>query len=499
MPSACFIKHATVPGSAAISHPYVADGALSYYLTVVSTHGSRVELMFSIGTEGNVCEELHVVSPVPSRLMLGAPPHSEPMCSSRAKMRIALALVDPRDIDVARQVLGLTEHHQVDVTDEVDLLVLDAALVDRPELRAHLLADQTDVLTIGVADPLPGAIANLERPLDGEQLRRALDELAGLGDDRVREAIGLVSDTSLFAGTSQAIQQLAHDISLIAPSDEPVSVFGDDGSGRWVVARAIHERSSRRQQRFIAVNAAAHTHDRLDKLLFGEDGAVASAASGTLFIDRLAMAGPATQRQLVHTLQAPTAHRPRMIAGMRTGIAVGFGSPNVIPDLYYRLKVFELEIPRLRDRARDLEAIIGAMLSSFRADTKIEVGSDALRLLQRYSFPGNLLELAHILIHAVVIASGRSIRAEHLPASVRRELDDHAVAVQELGSLDEIVKRFERDYLLQVLRAVGGSRGRAATILGLSRKGLWGKLKAHAITNEEIHLAAELPSEGSRR
>jgi DNA-binding NtrC family response regulator len=414
-------------------------------------------------------------------------------------MRVALALIDPRDLEVARQVVIAAEHDEVGVADEIDLLVVDGDLMDRPDVRMHALSDLTALVTVGAIATVPGTIANLERPLDAEPLRRILEELDQPSGDRTRKAIELVSATSLFAGPSQRIHQLRHEISLIAQSDEPVSIFGDDGAGRWVVAQAIHECGPRRQRPFVAINASAHPPERLEELLFGADGTMESAASGTLFIDRLAMAGPSTQRMLVHALQEPTTPHVRMIAGMRTGVAVGFGFPSVIPDLYYRLKVCELEIPRLRERSRDLDSIVGAMLSSLGAGSEIQVAPEAMRMLQRYSFPGNLVELAHTLIHAFVISNGTMIRAEHLPPSIQRELNEHVSSVDTLGSLDEVVKRFERDYLLQVLRAVGGHRGRASTLLGLSRKGLWGKLKAHAITNEEIHLAVELPGEGPKR
>ncbi|KAB2897293.1 MAG: hypothetical protein F9K40_13120 [Kofleriaceae bacterium] len=120
-----------------------------------------------------------------------------------------------------------------------------------------------------------------------------------------------------------------------------------------------------------------------------------------------------------------------------------------------------------------------------------EIADEALAMLERYTFPGNLLELAHALTHAYVLARGTSIAPEHLPVGIRQATGEgpatsEEVSNGELESLDVVARRFERDYLLRVLRSVAGNRGRAAEILQLSRKGLWGKLKSHGITDADI-------------
>ena len=162
--------------------------------------------------------------------------------------------------------------------------------------------------------------------------------------------------------------------------------------------------------------------------------------------------------------------------------------PIVASDLYYRLKVLEVEIPSLKERARDFKKIVARMLERIGGDSKRPmITAPTLRVLERYSFPGNLLELAHALTHAVVLARDSPIEPQHLPFSIRgAALEDESIDQGDLEQLDVVAKRFERDYLLRVLRSVGGNRGRAAEILGLSRKGLWGKLKAHGISDDDI-------------
>jgi two-component system response regulator AtoC len=159
-------------------------------------------------------------------------------------------------------------------------------------------------------------------------------------------------------------------------------------------------------------------------------------------------------------------------------------------ELYQQLKVHELDLPPLRERASDLGAIVRRMLERLRRDGEPSpLSSAAIRSLEAYPFPGNIRELAHALTHAVVLSQGGQIQVEHLPADIqeltRGAAPDPSSDPESLETLEAVAKRFERDYLLRVLRAVGGNRTRAAKILSLSRKGLWQKLKAHGIAASE--------------
>ncbi|MBA3395493.1 MAG: sigma-54-dependent Fis family transcriptional regulator [Deltaproteobacteria bacterium] len=415
-------------------------------------------------------------------------------------MRVLIVASDSADVEGARRALEQRGHAVVIETDPGAKLAKDTfhvVVVDTSLEYAALCADTPPTVEVITFGDLPGddtlqAIAHLSRPLVAMNLVVLIDDIRGVvGEPGALEPDKLVTRDTLFTGDSPVIQALAHYIRIAADSTAPVCVFGEDGSGRWIVARAIHDDGPRRDRSFMMVNAAAHADDELEHLLFApERGAVATAAGGTVFIDRLPMAGSNTQRRLLQLLQHADQSPIRFIAGMRPGVAVGASPHSVLPDLYYRMKVLELEIPRLRERTHDLEAIIACMLGRL-ASSPPPIADETLRLLRGYSFPGNILELSHALVHASLVAQGQPIRPHHLPASIQRYTDDAARTVAELATLDEVVRRFERDYLLQVLRAVGGNRGRAATILGLSRKGLWGKLKAHGITNDEIQCGSD--------
>jgi DNA-binding NtrC family response regulator len=377
----------------------------------------------------------------------------------------------------------------------VDLIIADVDVAERANLFAHLSTTAPGIELVMVG-PERGSlpvevIGRVDRPIDIDRLLAHVDEVAAILDvDKLREPVELVAHDTLFAGTSPQIVNVLRRVRLVARSEAPVWIVGDDGSGRSIVARAIHDRSGRRDHPFVAFNAAAYADEELSRLLFnGGAAAVDRAAGGTVFLEQISATGPTTQRELMQFLERKTkdASSARLIVGVQptdttTGTQRSFSS-----ELFYRLKVLEVDIPRLKDRPADLDQIVARMLERLANGKKAPaISTDTLRLLQRYEFPGNLLELAHALTHAFVLACGGAIQPYHLPPSIRQPLETNPVNEAELASLDTVAKRFERDYLLRVLRSVGGNRGRAAEILGLSRKGLWGKLKAHGISDEDL-------------
>jgi DNA-binding NtrC family response regulator len=379
-----------------------------------------------------------------------------------------------------------------------DLIIADATLAASTELVERVTTESpgTELVLIGPRAGVshPDVIEHLEQPIDLQRLLSVVDELADVLDgERLREPMDLVAYETLFAGDSPQIRDLLRRVRIVARSEAPVWVFGDDGSGRSIIARAIHDRSGRRTQPVLAFNCASYTDDDLWRRLFEGDGAaIHTARTGSIFIERVSSSGPHTQRELMKHLEArqPDGENPRLLIGIERDKVVDGAQHFTSTDLFYRLKVLEIEIPSLRERARDLEQIVGRMLGRLvPAGETPAVANDTMRLLERYTFPGNLLELAHALTHAYVLARGDAIQPQHLPISIRQAASDGELAQQldgELEALDVVAKRFERDYLLRVLRSVAGNRGRAAEILGLSRKGLWGKLKAHSLSDDDI-------------
>lgn len=417
-------------------------------------------------------------------------------------MRVFLLIDDPESalqpirealIDRGHQVSSAIDAAAIEPS-TVDLIIVDSDIADRNNLLAHLSSTAPGIELVLVGPErgsLPAdVIARVDRPIEIDRLLRYVDEVAEILDGgRLREPIDLVAHDTLFAGTSPQIVNLLRRVRLVARSDAPVWIVGDDGSGRSIIARAIHDRSGRRNQPFIAFNAAAYADEELSRLLFhGGAAAVDRAAGGTVFLEQIAAIGPTTQRELMQFLERRTkdAQSARLIVGVQPSDSTN-GTQRFSSELYYRLKVLEVDTPRLKDRTADLGPIVDRMLERLangKATPAIE--QETVRVLERYTFPGNLLELAHALTHAFVLACGAPIEPHHLPPSIRQPPETNVTEVAELASLDTVAKRFERDYLLRVLRSVGGNRGRAAEILGLSRKGLWGKLKAHRISDEDL-------------
>jgi DNA-binding NtrC family response regulator len=411
-----------------------------------------------------------------------------------------------RGCDVSTITRALTSHgHDVTAVaraDELigcDLVVLDADAWPEPvvtDIAARLPHAELLLLVRGSDVPTPTESAKtLVKPLDVNklvQLVRVVDE-ARHGHSDARE---LVDFETLFSGDSPAIVEVLRRVRLLAQSDAPVWLHGELGSGRAVVARAIHDGSSRQGHIFMAMNAASFPGDLLEEHLFGGLEPLAVRANGgSLFIDNVTELAPGVQAKLFRLLDDRQVRIRGVDVPMDARIMVGDErrtlnvGGRLRRELYYRLKVHEIDLPPLRERARDLGAIVKSMLDRLRSDGHaVPLSSAATRSLEAYPFPGNVRELAHALTHAVVLSQGGQIELEHLPADIQaqaRRLADEPVDPTSLETLETVAKRFERDYLLRVLRAVGGNRTRAAKILNLSRKGLWQKLKVHGVASSE--------------
>jgi DNA-binding NtrC family response regulator len=405
-----------------------------------------------------------------------------------------------RHASTIRRVLG-SEGHDVTLVareDEVtscDLVVLDAALWEAAaieRLATRLPHAELLVLVDDVNVKVPtDAARTLVKPVDVNklvQLVRAVSD-ARHGRSNSRD---LVDFETLFSGDSPAILELLRRVGLLAQSDAPVWLHGELGSGRAVVARAIHDRSSRQGRAFMAVNATSFPGDLLEEHLFGGlEPSALRVDGGSLFIDSVTELAPGVQAKLLRLLEDRRLRvRERdvaldariMVGDERRTLNVG---GRLRRELHHRLKVHELDLPPWRERARDLGAIIKRMLERLRsAGETSPLSSAAIKALGAYPFPGNIRELAHALTHAVVLSQGGQIQVEHLPADIQeqtRVIAEDPADPDSLESLEAVARRFERDYLLRVLRVVGGNRTRAAKILNLSRKGLWQKLKAHDI------------------
>jgi DNA-binding NtrC family response regulator len=318
-------------------------------------------------------------------------------------------------------------------------------------------------------------------------------------------------------GESPAAKRLLERIAAAAASDFNVLINGETGTGKDLCARMIHERSRRAQKPFVAVCCAALPENLIESELFGHEkgaftgadrervGRFKAADGGTLFLDEVGEIPLAQQAKLLRAVETSTFEPVgssqsvktdiRLIAATNRDLAGAVASGKFRSDLYYRLNVIDIETPSLRSRRVDIPALVGDILAELAARQGrpvAEVDSCAFAALATYDFPGNVRELIHALERAVAISGSGAIRLEHLPPAIAlasecteghpcafdqacmQNANDAAAQVEPLAGA---TGRFEQQYVRRVLDKTGGHRGRAAELLGISRKNLWLRLR----------------------
>jgi transcriptional regulator with PAS, ATPase and Fis domain len=291
-----------------------------------------------------------------------------------------------------------------------------------------------------------------------------------------------------------------------APTRATILITGETGSGKEVAARAIHEISPRRSKPFLAINCAALPETLIESELFGhEKGAFTGAAErragcfelasgGTLLLDEIGEMPPSTQGQLLRVLEDRKVRRlgsgkeidvdVRIIASTNRDLRAAIQKGEFREDLYFRLNVFEVHLPPLRERREDIPAIATALIRELnrRHECRVtEIDAEVLELFQRYNWPGNARELRNVLERAVILCGEGTITARHLsagfaglPALAPAEAADTLVL-----RAGVTVEQAERQLILLTLAQTGHNRTRAAGLLGLSVKTLFNKLRQY--------------------
>ena len=299
-------------------------------------------------------------------------------------------------------------------------------------------------------------------------------------------------------GASDAMVGLYRMLARAARTHAPVLIAGESGTGKELVAQAVHAYSSRAPRPLIAINCGGLSETLLETELFGHvrgaftgaertrRGLVAEADGGTLFLDEIGEISPRLQVQLLRVLQSgeiravgsDTFQRVdvRVIAATHRELDRLVTEGRFRQDLYYRLRVIELRVPPLRDRADDIPMMIERFLQ--RAERPLTIDEDALALLLGWSWPGNVRELENVIAQAVALTPGPTITAADLPLELR---GDDAPTTTPGGVLT--LAEHERDYAQRVLRRCGGNKSRAARLLDIDRKTLQRIVARAAETN----------------
>jgi two-component system response regulator HydG len=334
------------------------------------------------------------------------------------------------------------------------------------------------------------------RALEGE-LEDARAKLAGAADGAI-------------VGASPPMMKLLDRLTTVADSDAPVLVSGETGTGKELVARRIHARSRRAGGPFVAINCSAFPETLIEAELFGyergafsgavkrRDGRFKAAHGGTLLLDEVGEMPLPVQAKLLRVLENGVIEPLGTNVGARVDVRIVSATHRDLrrriaegsfrQDLFYRLNAVGLHIPPLRDRPGDLALLVNYFLRCYlsRDAAFPPVSLRAWQALTIYPFPGNVRELAHAVQHAVVMARGGPIDLEHLPDDIARIPQGVPPKGEELRPLAAVLKEAERAHLLRALAVAGGHRTQAAALLGISRKNLWEKLRAHEISDSDV-------------
>jgi two-component system nitrogen regulation response regulator NtrX len=317
-----------------------------------------------------------------------------------------------------------------------------------------------------------------------------------------------LSPNTLITGESVAAKALRQQIKLMAPTNGRVLVYGESGSGKDLIARAIHAESLRADQVFVELNCAAIPEDYIESELFGyRHGAVPGEApekrgtferanGGTLLLDEVGDMSLKTQAKVLRTLDEqmitpvggtqPIRVNVRVIAATNKDLEEEISKGNFREDLFYRLNVIPFSVPPLRERKEDIPLLAQEFLRSFGREygrPQVEITSDALATLSGYSWPGNVRELRNLMERVVILNPGvQRIERKHLPVLTNKSFKRNG---EDYGTLQQAREAYERDYILKKMEESRGNVSRAAEALGLERSHLYRKMKALGIAPRE--------------
>jgi two-component system nitrogen regulation response regulator GlnG len=449
----------------------------------------------------------------------------------------------------AKQGIELVERQRPDV------VILDVRLSDMSGLEAFDRIRQIDpqlpVLFItayattetAIEAMRRGAFEYLLKPVDLHQLRETVGKAIELSRLRhvpavfdEKEDVQEQRTVDRIVGRSTAMQEVYKAIGRVAPLDVPVLILGESGTGKELVARALYQHSSRSQQPFLAINCAAIPETLLESELFGHErgaftgatrrriGKFEQADHGTIFLDEIGDMSITTQPKVLRLLQEQQFERlggnetiqtdVRVITATNQDLEELVSAGRLRQDLYYRLKVFTIQLPPLRDRLDDLPLLVEHFIKLLSRELGKQIrslASETITLLMKHDWPGNIRELQSAIKHALVQAAGEVLTPECLPENVRVPASRPAQAEAEAGSLDvgrlvesllrageediyrKVSGAVERVVIETVLRNVKGNQVQASELLGISRTTLRAKLRSLGMAIEKQLLAETDP------
>jgi DNA-binding NtrC family response regulator len=348
-----------------------------------------------------------------------------------------------------------------------------------------------------------GAYDYLLKPFELEELSFTIEKLVQLQTLEMenlilKERVANISRFENLVGQSPPMLDLFGAIVDVAQTDATVLITGETGTGKELVARAIHAQSPRVYAPFIAINCGAFTEHLLESELFGHEksaftdakyakkGRLEMANAGTLFLDEVGDISMKMQIDLLRVLEnheftrvggTATLHSDfRVIAATNQDLQEAIRAKTFRQDLFYRLNVFHIQVPPLRDRSEDIPLLAQHFLRRYATETNKKIDSihpEALEALRRYPWPGNIRELENAIERAIVVGKGRQIKLGDLPFVIPA---GGATEMEKL-SLEEM----ERQHIARVLSTEGGNLSKAAKVLRINRTTLYNKIKKYSL------------------
>jgi two-component system, NtrC family, response regulator AtoC len=383
-------------------------------------------------------------------------------------------------------------------------------LQDFPEQpQVIVMTGVQDVATAVEAMKL-GAYDYLTKPTKLEELD-VLIRKAGEKGRLLRDNVALrahVEGAEPFPGIitrSSRMQDVLRIVERVAPTESSVLILGESGTGKELVARAIHDRSARRDRAFVPIHCGALPREVLESELFGHEkgaftGAVSSkpglielADDGTLFLDEIGEMEIESQVKILRVLEQGAFYRVggtrplrvdiRVVSATNRDLVEAMKAGEFRQDLYYRLNTISLQLPPLRERPEDVVPLAQAFLERQAAYGVKRLTPAVMDALQVYGWPGNVRELQHAIERAAILAPAEALRPDDLPPEVR---SGATAPTPPPGSLEEM----ERRHIVAILRQVGGQRGKAAALLKIDAKTLYRKIRGYNIAPDEFGAAS---------
>ena len=429
-------------------------------------------------------------------------------------------------VEAARQAIGSNQFEAIltdqKMPDGEGLDVLAAAREVDPNVAVIFLT-AVATLELAVESMRKGAFDFLAKPFTPEVLRaaiqRACDHTTLVRENSLLKAeVGRLEGSSEIFGDTPAMREVREKIARVAPTSATVLISGETGTGKELVARAIHRGSPRASKPFLAANCAAFTETLLESELFGHErgaftgadrsrlGLFEAAHEGTLFLDEVAEMSPAAQAKLLRVLTDGQLMRigsaktrtvdVRVLTATHRDLQQRVKEGLFREDLYYRLAVVPIAIPPLRERTADVDALCELFLTQIARELKLpkrRLSPQALMRLQAYEFPGNIRELRNLIERAVILSAGEEIGAEHFPLRAGASASGENGREMNFNWIESLPPSFdlrgflstvEKTLIERTLQSTRGAQAEAARRLGLSRSDLSYKLLKYELRKE---------------